>query len=379
MVFIIKNTTQKNMTQETYWKSIYKIVDHIRQNNLSIYDYFDYSKQIKIDSILLDAINIKTNLLNSKEEKDYYATIKETGIYRQNNLSDKQRLALLVISIDTKNYIAPELHEEECREYNINAPIFKDHPKLFSFVRKDLVYIGNAIVESSGQLVNFNNLPFIARVQSPRYSHFTLYQNLYDFFTGENLYLRINQNENSQSRLMWAMEEAIRPIDPKFLENLRLYRGEKKWEYYEVIEPSNCTDRQFWDYTQGYGRLEVVFKRNEDSLSCMIEELPREPNGRVLAGLCLHATTNCPIGTNWKDAIADHIDGAVNYYFDERALERLESNISVAECSASCRTHLFRIENIKLSNLLQISKLFFQASSLWEDWIKDQFHAYPEV
>lgn len=356
---------------KNYWELINQITDEIGASGLSLVEWFDGNKKVRLTPSIRKAMALREQKITKQEENDYRGLFVSTGVYKIEDLSIDQRFSLFLVGKDAMEQSEPRNYKRFCQPYESDSPLFKAVPGLYQLVRKDLLSVKTGAVKGSGQIIQYPS--FLCRIDALHNKHFSLYESLFNFRPRGDLYLRVNQFDTSQSDIILCLEEVIRPMDPKFIQGLKIYRGEKKWGCYELIKHENASQRQIWDYYQGYGKLEVVFKRYKNTLSCMIEELPREMSGRVLTGLCIHATCDCPVGTNWNEAVADHIDGAVNYYFDETALERLESNISTAECKASCRTHLFRVEDIKLSNLLPISNLFFNAESLVQDWIKDQF------
>lgn len=358
-----------------YESILLEVIGEVEDSCNSVFSFFSTTSPIRISPALKRAISYRSNCVSSLEKRNYEALVTQTGLYKNIGLADGERLCLILVGDDIKKYVMPSRLERFCQAYRSDFPVFQACPALFSLVRDDLVAMESAILDESGQLVQFPG--FLCRLPCLIPGHAALYQYLFKIKGSAELFLRIDPHDDAQSKVVNIFEEAMIPADPKFIETLSIFRGEKKTAAYEVVEPANISERisAFWDYHNGYGRLEVVFKRHgsEKILSCMAEEIPREVSGRVLTGLCLHATSKCPPGTPWESAVADHIDGAVNYYFDETGLERLESNVFNAECDASCRTHLFRINNVSLSQLLPISYHFFAARSLWEDWIKDQF------
>jgi len=360
---------------ESYDSFLVSVLEYFSERDENAVTSLSYDNLKCVPDILREAIRFKAKNIAGADRDKYSALVVQTGMYGGLGLKDDERLALMVLFDDISKCSMPDSHIHFCEKYSPEMPVFSECHKLRSLIRDDLLAVGSSKLEGSGQLLRFPE--FLCRLPCIVPSHAALYQYLYALKNGLDLYLRIDPYDVSQSEITNIFEEAIIPADPKFINDLSVFRDEKKTAKYEVIVPDNIRDRiqSFLDYHNGYGRLEVVFKRHgsENILSFMAEELPRSESGRVLRGLCLHATCKHPPGTPWDDAVADHIDGAVNYYFDYRALERLDSDIFTAECDASCRTHLFRINNVKLSHLIPISKLFFDAQSLWEDWIRDQF------
>ena len=102
------------------------------------------------------------------------------------------------------------------------------------------------------------------------------------------------------------------------------------------------------------------------------EEFYANKDENTLIGRHLHLTSNSPVGTKWEDGNLGHIDGAINVYFGEKVKERLSSHIDDG-IDSNCRTHLFRIDNIPIKELLIIAKLFFNSIALVEEWEEEFF------
>lgn len=334
-------------------------------------EYFDYSTMQSLTPLLTAAIQLRVSKISDRERNDYWALFKETGIYGNLGLDIEQRLALFLVSLDVQYEVAPDLCLKFCKPISIDSPIIVNDKSLARNIRDELLCVDGSRIDSTGQLLTFKDS--ICRTSAILNKHFELYKYLFKISERSKTFIKVDCDDISQSKNVLLLEEVIRPIDPKFIENLDLARGEKRFGIYELQRTNHFNDQRFWDYTHGYGRLEVVFKKNADTISCMLEEIPREPSGRVLRGLCLHATCSAPRGTSFLDATADHIDGAVNYYFDENALARFDSTIETAECDASCRTHLFRVNDVNFSLVIQIAMFFFGSSALVFDWLGDQF------
>jgi len=360
---------------EEYKDLLSAIVDVINKQGLTATTYFAHDRIFELNEKDNAAVQHRRMHITDKEYVDNIALFKETGMYGQLGLDVDERLALFLVSFDIKRFVEIGEIKRSCLPLNQDSPIIKRDKTLRLGYDGELLSAEGASLDSSGQLLVFPSS--ICRTVAILNSHFELYKTLFDIADAANIYIRVDGSDVSQSKEFTILEEVIRPIDPKFIQTLDLRRDRKKYGIYELQKPVDVKDPRWWDYSHGYGRLEVVFKRNRDSLSCMIEEIPREMSGRVLRGLCLHATCPDEVGTKFDDATAEHIDGAVNYYFDSDATTRINGSIQYSECDASCRTHLFRINKVKLRELINISHLFFGATTLVSDWLGDQFGQSP--
>jgi hypothetical protein len=196
-------------------------------------------------------------------------------------------------------------------------------------------------------------------------------------FQPEQLYVRPHPYEVAPDLAPALEEVALRPSDPKWWRDLRLWPGARKSSVYELEECSLQHNlRKYWEReVKQVGRLEVAYRRdNSGVLSCMIEELPRVSRRGFIVGYCLHLTSDSPVGTSWSDGITTHIDGAINLYFDGREHQRLQSTLEGGKVvDANCRTHLFRVNDAPLVMLFPIAQQCFRSECLMEEWIKDQF------
>ncbi len=134
---------------------------------------------------------------------------------------------------------------------------------------------------------------------------------------------------------------------------------------------------RYWDKNvKGINKLQVEWHRkNPDCLSMMMEELPEMTIGtdKFKSTLLTHLTCRDKVGIEFESASIEHIDGAINIYFDESIENRGKAQLS-EKVEAKPRAHLFRMENIPLSSLLPITYSFFKSKILVKDWFKDQFN-----
>src|SRR5690606_37202795 len=91
-------------------------------------------------------------------------------------------------------------------------------------------------------------------------------------FEASQLHIRVDPYNVSPDLVSVLEEAALRPADPKWWKDLKVWPGKKKAAVYELGECSpQQNPKQYWDReVDGLGQLEVVFRRNNSGLlSCM--------------------------------------------------------------------------------------------------------------
>lgn len=107
----------------------------------------------------------------------------------------------------------------------------------------------------------------------------------------------------------------------------------------------------------------------------MIEELPRsdDPNGLMVAR-CIHLDTRDPAGTPLKDVKLQHLDLAINVYFNDDRTKRFEGSLQNGKVQdATFRTHLFRIEDTPFASLFDYCEMFLRSRVLLSEWLNELF------
>ena len=80
------------------------------------------------------------------------------------------------------------------------------------------------------------------------------------------------------------------------------------------------------------------------------------------------------MGTDAACAPLNHLDLAINMYFDGAASRRRVQTLSGGRVEdASVRTHLLRIDGAPFSSCVEFARQFFQSNVLLSEWIGDQF------
>lgn len=198
--------------------------------------------------------------------------------------------------------------------------------------------------------------------------------------------MRLNPFEVSTDRIPDYIQEAVVNYpDPAWWEDLRIYDGKSKGSSYQLLNDPNDKDN-YWDYlVRGIRRLEYHVQRRDEGkdkpyLSMMMEELEvhpnhSEPEQSYMIGRMIHLDTEAKVGDSFMTAILKHIDLAYNYYYGDNMNVRLKEDLSEVGkvTNADVRTHILRIENIRLVDLFPITFAFFKSKTLVYEWSHYQF------
>ena len=107
----------------------------------------------------------------------------------------------------------------------------------------------------------------------------------------------------------------------------------------------------------------------------MLEELREERHyGRFYVCKCIHLDTDDAMGTDYRDAMLNHIDLAINVYdsdaYHKRSQESLAGGMVV---DATFRTHILRMEKVPFTDLFQLAADFLDSKTLYWEWVNDLF------
>lgn len=183
------------------------------------------------------------------------------------------------------------------------------------------------------------------------------------------------------------LEFVVRPIDPKWIEKLRIYPGNMTAGEYVLQAPSmypasraRMTSEEELAYLEYHlyhiRKLDVYAARgNNKNLHMMIEELKEDAEcEKYFIGKCIHLDTNDVVGTDFTDSVLNHIDLAINVYdkptFDVRKQQSLAHGKVI---DATIRTHIMRVENVPFSHLPQVAADFLDSRTLYLEWMDDMF------
>lgn len=365
--------------------NITEYIDYINQlSKKTLYklDYYNIYEPLKIDSQLIcefmDFIAIKRELITDIEKKIAIHSCINSAI----NLDVDRETKILLTSIylDLINNIRKKEFIKSFEKYNKNHPIFRGND-LFNYVR------------DCGELINYSGLSWVKNQNdicqyNSKYYKVSVYlrEELLEFIhfkcANYKKYIRIHPYYSfNKMPLMYLKEEALRPVDPKWIKSLKLYKGQSTGGHYFLILPEEIKteiDRlKFWEYSILRIRsLEVYAQRNNsENLSMMIEEVKDYKEfDEYFVAKCMHLDTSNNIGTVIDNAVLNHIDLAINVYdktaFKERSNQSLSNGRIV---DATYRIHLLRLEDVPFKLLINLSYLFFDTKVLTQEWISEQF------
>lgn len=301
-----------------------------------------------------------------------------TGLFA--HLGGTEREAAILAALELEDEVGLTRLRRSCEPYREDHPLLQQAPSLSPLIaRSELIHVdGNvARLDGSMQLVQVGALR--ARL------HHLLPPGLTRWLDSNvqvPLFLRLNPYEVGPDLRPNLMEAAIRPADPSWWQNLRVFPGQRKPSRYELLdcEPREDSAR-CWEYrVRNMGRLDVSFRRDHSGmLSGAIEELPRPGGPHPMIGYFLHLTSDNAVDDEWDAATATHIDGAINVYLDSDEDKPQQRWSAPADgktmIPASFRTHLFRVDNVPLRFLIPIAERFFRSQLLLGEWLEDQFGA----
>lgn len=366
------------MDINTYLKNIEIISDGYLDINENIMNIDGpYPIDDNIISILMDMVKVKRQIITVNEIKT--SNIINNKTINSLNVEAETKLIITAIYIEACSKAKEKKFLRSMGKYRCGQPIFKGND-LFNHVRScrelinyDVLHwqkIGNICQYANkyfavGGFVRDEILSFV-RSECVNYIKFIRIEPYFCSDTMPPMYLR---------------EEALRPVNPSWINNLTLFKGGETGGHYILqnpIEIQNGLDGlKWWEYKiLGIRSLEIYARRNNSgNLSMMIEEVSekREYGGYHISR-CIHLDSDNVVGTSIDNAILNHIDLAINVYNTGAYAKRKTQSLANGRVvDATLRTHLLRLENVPFRLLINLSSLFFESQSLIKEWITDQF------
>lgn len=347
----------------------------VRTGEIEIYEPYKITEEMLKRIIGLK--DIKKQLITPNERR--IADIVRIRSIDNLDISNEDKIMLISIYNDVRQAANDKEFVRSFELYDTRHPIFVGN-NLFNHVRE------------CRELIDYNALEWI------KLSDYCKFE---DKFYQPNVYIKkemlefisdIGSEYKKYIRLepycyfeklppKYLKEEALRPVNPEWIKELRLYRGQSTGGHYilqEISEINSELDRRkWWDYDiLGVRNLEIHAQRNNSgNLSMMIEEIKKyDENKNYFATKCIHLDTNDNIGTSFNNSYLNHIDCAINVYDNRAMKERILQSLSNGRVvDATFRTHILRFENVPFTFLLNLSSLFFDSVALTQEWITDQF------
>jgi hypothetical protein len=373
--FYYCQTLLDNMDIENYLNRLEDLAEEYYLFQISPQDFLDQKRMA--DPSLRELFFFQKDFFGIKERsivQGYY--LEFSTAFENEDLEDRKVWFYLSHEIGKRR---DKLYfMRKCAPYDLEQPLFKMSPDLWNAtLNRDLININSVKLIGQGAILGFKNGYSLTDSE--------LNPNILTWastnFPSSPTYVRIHPYKVSVDLPIQPLLEAtIIPANPKWWENLMIFKNNKEGSSYILEEGSTNTDH-IWDYgAKKIRRLEVSAQRkNDGTLSMMIEELQKLSDGHWM-GRCIHLDTKSAVGMPSAKAVLMHLDLAINMYFDETIKERWNQNLASGGkvVDATCRTHLFRIEEVPFDSVLEFARMFFKSSVLLSEWYADQFNLYPE-
>lgn len=358
------------MTESEYKKEI---------NKMSFWDSdihrsMEFQINCNRNHSLLEAIDYRKSILN---ENDYIISsgYLQTGYFKGHD--EQTRSACFCMCIEAGFQKDFNKAVKDCSPYEGNESIFQD-----STIRDnrqgDLVGYRPFDREKSSNIFSTNGQWGYFDRRIP----LQMYEWADNCFHDKPCRIRIEPDQLYSKRPPQPVLECmVMPPQYQWWKKLTIFKGTTKGSTYILLGNDSKNVNDYYDFNRlNIRRLEVsVTRKADDYISMMIEELeenvnPLDPSDKYVIGRMIHLDSNAIIGTNFKDAILNHIDLAYNMYTDDKADIRLGQFLCDGKTeSASIRTHIFRLEDIPFCSLFKIANSFFKSKTLVAEWLSNEF------
>lgn len=363
------------MDLETYIKEIEiianRVVNDYKCNEIRS-PIEPYNLDQNMLNLFLQMVEVKKQLITENERKQTNM-IRCRAIESLDADSDK-KILLTSIYIEVWEKVQAIRFLQSMERYREDHPIFRNN-NLYEHVRSD-----NELIDFN--ILNWDKIGCNCEYNGCFYQPNSFLREEVLQFTRSQLpfekkFIRLDAYYCSEKRPpMYFEHEALRPVNPKWIDNLHLFKGESTGGHYILQEPevvpgtkmSEAERLKFWEYKfRGIRSLEVHAKRNNSgNLSMMLEEINDYPvcNGCYVAK-CIHLDSDNNIGTQFENANLNHIDLAINVYSPEAFTERKSQSLADGRVvDATLRTHLLRFDGVPFKTLINLSILFFASQVL---------------
>lgn len=372
---------------DEYQNLINKIAEYAFNNDIK--PQLEYISKIlelgdnNIKNDINHAIYLRRELGIIEDEVHNFHSIINAGSKLYANFEDVD--ATFCVSYDISCVVNRYNLKKECEPYKSSDDIFVYCPSLLKLISetRELINISEMINSPYSRILNFD----VRKIKISNRLNPMLVDYLKTTYPQNTLWVRIDKNNYGEHIWEYLTEAIIRSEKSGWYKDMRIFNGENRkgtYSYPETLIRLGFSKKEGDRLIQnGYKEngeitLQTFFKRdNNGLLSGSIEELTPIKYDNVLITRYLHLTSTSPIGEKWEKANLAHIDGAINVYFDDNANKRQTKHLD-EKVKSECRTHLFRIENIPITELLTISKLFFKGLAIVEEWEEDSFSSIQQ-
>ncbi|MFC1617326.1 hypothetical protein ACFL2K_03810 [Candidatus Margulisiibacteriota bacterium] len=356
-----------------------KFFKQSQSKDINFYGLHDYFCDYKENTLkMLSAIKQKTI---SKEEIKFIVPYLEMGIFDK---FAKESIYYWAIYFDVLKCFEEIFLKKDLEPYNLSLPLFKKYSELFDHTYEN--NRGSELIDIS-KLVFQDNLPLKYCIFKYKNSYLKgayqlnpyLVKYLKEKYPKNKFFVRINPykiyDENPVVDLM-EKADVLRPPNPKWMSKMFINIHKSESFSYSLSGDIELASekKEILEYRVNKLRsLQGYFYRDKEVLTGTIEEI-KEIDENTLSSLLIHFTSTSSVGTNYSDAIIDHIDLALQYYKDEDKKQRLETDLHKGKrIKTKDRVHLFRIEKIKFEDLKEIVYLCCESEMLPQKWIDDQY------
>ena len=355
---------------EAYESNLDRLSDVVAQQDVSVHEQLEHHLTVK-SCEAEQLIRVRTHMI-SGADRDRVSGLLDTGFFR--DLPPDQRIAAFLVSLDLADRAERRGLRSRSAEYQPDMPLFVGRTDLFANAR-------------NLELINFKALGQIRDdgivALSTGFGRLdpmlpaSLVQTMATAYEGKPLFVRLDpQQAWTQRPQQVLMETTMVPANPRWWSTLALHIKETTGGKYELIPPTSPSEDLdgYWEYhAKGIRRIETIAQRKKAvHLTFMLEEL-QEVRPGLLVGRCIHLDTSEGVGTSPAVAPVLHADLAINVYEDNRAKDRLDSDLRTDKVKATFRTHLLRAEDVPFEIAALWSRLFFVSRELRLDLFADQF------
>jgi hypothetical protein len=367
------------MEIEDYYARLAEFAQVINDTGIASEKFID--EMINEDRDALDAlINFRKEFLGATELNRVSGYL-SFGFFPAYQGIEREACFMMLFEL-TEQVIKLE-YRQRCEDYKLTQPIFQAEPSLLEHIRQKVSG------SFDNELIDLAALHQIGDTEVVQYQgHYFLIDYCLNpsglawvksNFPNKPLHIRLKPYRVFDQRPPGRLFESIlMPANPNWWKNLSIHNRQKEGAAYQLGEDEYPGNQQaLWEYkVNNINRLEVIAKRdNNGNLSMMLEELTGVDQNNMVFGRCIHLDTDHKPGTNFDDAILNHLDLAINIYEDDNGKKRLTENLAHGQVTsdASYRTHLLRIENVPFNSLFGFVLIFFKSQTLIQEWFRDQF------
>lgn len=350
-------------------------IDAISHWKGEIYSIMEFRLNGKNNEALKETIEFRKATING-QDRNFTSGYLDLGLF--DGQDEDYRIACFCVCMEAEYQRDVNREIESCSGYEGDEPIF-ERPVLCENRIKDL--INYRIFNHREPASNIFKLDdswgyFDRRIPAQ------IYEWIDNCFADKPCRIRVEpQGVYRKKPKQMLIECMVIPPQFKWWKTLNIYKGNTTGSEYVLLGNDIKNANDYWDYhVLKIRRLEVSETRKDnDYISMMIEEIeehvnPLNSQEKYLIGRMIHLDSNATIGTNFKDAVLNHIDLAYNLYINTDADNRITEHLCYGKIqTATYGTHILRIEDIPFESLFKLSYSFFKSKTLTSEWLSNEF------